>query len=169
MTGADIIARAVADLGLGEDPPGSNRSPILDALCEDAGIEPDSPWCALILCWRWLKPMRTGIVKTDHGRAWSFNGRLFYPSASGLRLWKYNQHLRVTPGGLLRLGDIGIEDHGGGKSHVYVVELARHKRGDVVAISGNTNDMGSREGNVVGRNVRRLDRAVGFLRVWGEP
>lgn len=41
-----LIARALVDVGLLEEPPGSNRSPVIDSYLNAVGSPLGSPWCA---------------------------------------------------------------------------------------------------------------------------
>ena len=60
------------------------------------------------------------------------------------------------------VGDIFIQDHGGGLGHCGIVESLGI--GVVHTIDGNTNDTGSREGYEVIRKIRPLHSIKGYLR-----
>ena len=65
---------------------------------------------------------------------------------------------------LLKPGVLGVEDHQGGKGHVYMVLGIVDPRMDLVrCISPNSSTPGSREGGGVVEQQRMLSRARGFL------
>lgn len=48
--GYEIVLRALCDLGICEQPEGSNRGGRIDAMCKRLGIEPPAYWCAIWVC-----------------------------------------------------------------------------------------------------------------------
>ncbi len=70
----DVVLRALADIGVCEDPPGSNRGPQVDAYNQAAGAPIGSYWCASAVgrWWRdagWAVP--PGYASCDHWMQWA--------------------------------------------------------------------------------------------------
>lgn len=163
MTAADLVrvARKYLELGVHEEPRGSNSGPYIDDWLKEFGLPPGCPWCSASAC-AWVKEASGGTYPVG-----------FRPSASGMRLLEKNAALLLP-----RLrdpvpGDIVVWSHGHGKSHVAVVTEFHPAvmRGEFTMfehISGNSNDEGSREGYKVARNISPLGdvRIAGFIRAW---
>lgn len=67
----DIVIRALCDVGIEEDPPGSNRGPQIDRYCSAVGSPLGSYWCAAALS-EWFRDAGAAIPPQDAGscQAW---------------------------------------------------------------------------------------------------
>jgi hypothetical protein len=154
---AQAITIARSQIGVMEQPPGSNRGPQVDEYVRRVGLSPAGrfAWCAAFLYFCFdeaaLAQARANpVVKTagvlDH---WETAGRRGVPRITSARA--------VQDPGLVQPGHIFIIDTGapGGGGHTgLVVEVLG---GKVVTIEGNTNDAGSAEGvGVFERQSRKI-------------
>lgn len=137
-----VVAVASSQVGNCEQPRGSNQGPEVDQYLASVGINFPAAWCAAFVYWCHCE---AGID---------------IPKTGGvLDLWNKASANRVTDP---QPGDVVIFDCGGGKGHTGIVELVD---GDtLMAIEGNTNDDGSRDGYEVARRQRSAGTAKGFLR-----
>jgi hypothetical protein len=143
---------AVSQLGVHEQPKGSNRGPQVDEYIKSVGLDPAGkyPWCMAFLYWCFLQAAER-------------MGRLtpLYKTGGVLEQWRMRKDkYRVTSP---QPGDIGIMDFGKGVGHVVIV-LKVNDNGIVDTIEGNTNDDGSREGYEVCKRVRQQSKMLGYLR-----
>lgn len=139
---------AILQIGVSEDPKGSNSGPVINKYLESVGLNPGYSWCMAFIYWccKESNP-NTQLVKT----------------AGVLSQWneippeyKFDSPLP---------GDIFIMDFGGGHGHTGFVEDVQ---GDIIhTIEGNSNEDGSREGYEVCRKPggRHLSSIKGFIRV----
>lgn len=155
---------AATQVGVMEQPPGSNRGPQVDEYLKSVGLHPESdsyPWCAAFVYWTFQKAaaqlgrenpcIRTAGV-LDH---WNRAGR------AGIT--------RILPAhvaddfSLLKPGLIFVISMERGKGHMGIVEDFRNDR--LVTIEGNTNLPGDRDGGgVFRRHARKLsDINKGFI------
>lgn len=141
-----VVDVACSQLGVEEEPHGSNRGPEVDQYLAAVGINFAAAWCAAFVVW-------------CHQQA-----GVNIPKTGGvLDLWNKAENNRVsTP----EPGDVVIFDYGGGKGHTGIVESVNGH--SITTIEGNTNDDGSREGYEVARRTREVAKAKGFLRFGGE-
>lgn len=163
---AEALKVAVSQIGVMEQPPGSNRGPEVDRYLRTAGLDPtqDSfPWCAAFVFWCFSEAAKTlgrqnPVMRTagvlDH---WDRAG-----AASVERITAAKAHMHEA---LVQPGHIFIIDTGepGGGGHTGLIEHV--VAGKLVTIEGNTNDGGTREGiGVFRRRGRRIrDVNVGFI------
>lgn len=160
--GASELARAAAaiangQVGVTEQPHGSNSGPMVDKYLACVGQPPGNAWCAAFVCWCILEAAdqlgaRPSLLK----------------SASALKLWKRNPHLQLPVSELTpdEIPCVAIWDHGGSKGHTGLV--VGMDRDHLVTIEGNSDASGSRTGgSVVAQTKRRLDdpQLVGFVRI----
>lgn len=161
---AEVLAVAASQVGVMEEPPGSNRGPQVDAYLRSAGLDPAAgsfAWCAAFVYWCFDQAcQRLGrpnpAVKTagvlNH---WRGAGR------KGVPLLRHDEAMadpsRIRPGSLF------VYSTGGGFGHIGLVEEVRPGR--LVTIEGNTNDGGSREGiGVFRRDQRKIAHVnLGFI------
>ena len=154
---AKAIEIARSQIGIMEQPPGSNRGPEVDEYVRRAGLNPGGKfaWCAAFLYFCFDEAAIAGgranpVIKTagvlDH---WERAGRKGVPRITGPKA--------VEDPGLVQPGHIFIIDTGapGGGGHTgLVVEVVG---GKLVTIEGNTNDLGSAEGvGVFKRESRKI-------------
>lgn len=161
---AGALAFAATQIGVMEQPLGSNRGPEVDAYLRSVGLDPTKgayAWCAAFVYYCFQQAAtRLGranpVVKTagvlDH---WSKAGKAGVPRIFGADA--LNNPALVKP------GHIFILDYGGGAGHTGLVESVNG--GKLVTIEGNTNDGGSREGIGVFRRTSRkiADVKKGFI------
>lgn len=142
---------AISQLGVHEQPKGSNRGPEVDEYIKSVGLDPagKNPWCAAFVYWCFDQAAKSmgrqnPLFKTGHV----------------LTSWKMrkDKFRALTP----QPGDIGIMDFGKGTGHMFIVETAHIDHTD--NIEGNTNDEGSREGYEVCRRSRQRAKVLGYLR-----
>ncbi len=128
------LARAVADIGVAEIG-GNNRGPRVEEYLASVGLPGGYPWCcAAVYYWFRLAAQQLDVTNPCPR------------TGAGLKLWKLAdtawKDSNPAPGAIYVL------DHGGGNSHVGLVETCAD--GNVLTeVSGNTNAAGSREGNCV--------------------
>lgn len=141
-----VISIAQSQVGVAEQPHGSNKGPEVDEYLACVGIHFPAAWCAAFVVWCHLQ------------------AAISIPKTGGvLDLWNKSAANRVdTP----EPGDVVIFDYGGGKGHTGIVEAVSCHT--ITTIEGNTNDDGSREGYEVARRSREISKAKGFLRFGGE-
>jgi hypothetical protein len=153
------LAVAAREIGVGEEPAGSNRGPRVDQYLRAVGLDPargSFAWCAAFVYWCFARAAdelgRTNpVVRTagvlDH---WRRAGEAGIPRLSAAEA--NEDPARVQPGMLFVL------DTGGGAGHTGFVE--RVEGGRLVTVEGNTNDDGSREGVGVFRRSGRKIAAI---------
>ncbi len=155
------IEIATGEIGVREDPMGSNRGKRVEQYQASVGVDPGEPWCAafLFFCFREAAKalkvpnpvIKTGSVLDHWNRA----------RDKGIKTLLHDEALddpsKVKP------GMIFIISTGGGNGHTGIV--TRVAGGKLETIEGNTNDGGSREGIGVfdrtGRSIASINR--GFI------
>lgn len=158
------LSVALSQVGVMEDPPGSNRGPKVDEYLKSAGLDPSAgsfAWCAAFVYWSFSQAatrlgtsnpaIRTAGV-LDH---WKKAGQV------GITRLLAGQILDDLS--LLKPGLVFVINTGGGRGHMGLVEDFRDDR--LITIEGNTNLPGDREGvGVFRRNGRTIsDINQGFL------
>lgn len=160
----EALKMAITQIGVMEQPPGSNRGPEVDRYLRAAGLDPTKgnfPWCASFVYFCFNEAAKAlgrqnPVIRTagvlDH---WQRAGTAGIP-----RITAASAHMHEA---LVKPGLIFIIDTGGGAGHTGFVENV--VAGKLVTVEGNTNDGGSREGvGVFRRNGRRIrDINVGFV------
>lgn len=160
---ASAVHMAVREIGVMEDPRGSNRGPRVDQYVTATGLSPSGrfAWCAcfVFFCYKEAAAAlgrSNPVVRTagvlDH---WNRAGAKGVPRIT-------NAQASSNPG-LVRPGHIFIMNFGSGLGHTGIVE--RVTGGKLVTIEGNTNTGGSREGiGVFRRELRKIvDINKGFI------
>ncbi len=154
---------AATQVGVMEDPLGSNRGPQVDKYIASVGLDPAGKhaWCVALLFFCFeeaskqlarANPMiRTGGVLTHWDKA----------GVSGIPRIKTER--AVNDPALVKPGQIFVIDAGGGLGHSGFVE--RVVGGKLVTIEGNTNQDGSRNGIGVFRRFERKINSInrGFI------
>jgi hypothetical protein len=170
---ASVLKTASAEVGVMEEPPGSNRGPRVDQYLKAAGLDPAAgsfAWCAAFVYWCFRESALglsrpNPVVRTagvmDHWRRAEQAGarRLVADDATA-------DPSRVHP------GMIFILDTGGGSGHTGLVEAI--EGGRLITVEGNTNDGGSREGVGVfrrnGRKINSINRGfIDYSGIGGAP
>jgi hypothetical protein len=159
----EALQVAASQVGVLEEPPGSNRGPQVDEYITTIGLDPagQHPWCAAFVyfCFNEAAKMRNvpnPAIKTasvlDH---WNKAGRRGVPRLLTMEA--------VNNPALVKSGMIFVISAGGGKGHTGLVEAVTG--GKLKTVEGNTNDGGSREGIGVfrrdGRNIADINK--GFI------
>jgi len=162
---AEALKVAQSEIGVMEDPPGSNRGPRVDEYVRRVGLSPKGkfPWCAAFVYFCFDEAAKTlgrsnPVIKTasvlDH---WN------RAAEEGVR--RLTGTKAVQNPELVQPGHIFIIDTGdpGGAGHTGLV--LQVNGGKLVTIEGNTNDGGSREGVGVfrrdGRKIAQINK--GFI------
>lgn len=148
---ADLVRRAMADIGIEESASAANRSPYLDAIARQFGSPLGSAWCALILG-RWCRDVGVRIPPREVGavRAWQ-------RWAQDTGAWKPKSDTPLP-------GDIALYDMrpDGVGDHIGVV-IRGHERGPRT-VEGNTSWAGhSREGVAVVAKPIAASLVLGYI------
>ncbi|MFV0261396.1 MAG: CHAP domain-containing protein [Kluyvera sp.] len=138
-----IIDIAKSQLGVSEQPLGSNDGPQVKEYLKSAGIDFPAAWCAAFVVWCHLQASINSIPKTG----------------GVLDLWNKSPDNRVIDP---QPGDVMILDYGNGQGHTGIVIEVNGNT--LTTIEGNTNDDGSREGYEVAQRSRSAGKCKGFLR-----
>lgn len=155
---------AQSQIGIMEQPKGSNRGPEIDQFLRSVGLDPKTgsyAWCAAFVFWCFNEAgsqtaMNNPVVRTagvmDH---WNKAGQRHIPRL--LMNDAFNDPAKIKPGFLF------VISTGGGLGHIGFVE--RVNSGLLTTIEGNTSNNGSREGIGVfrreSRKVSQINR--GFI------
>lgn len=162
----EALRIAATQIGVMEQPLGSNRGPEVDRYLRTVGLDPAEgsfPWCAAFVFSCFDEAARAlgranPVIRTagvlDH---WTQAGSRGIPRLTAA---KAHMHEALVRPGLIFIIDTGAP---GGAGHTGLIEGVDN--GKLVTIEGNTNDGGSREGVGVfrrtGRRVRDIN--VGFI------
>jgi peptidoglycan hydrolase-like protein with peptidoglycan-binding domain len=142
---APAMDQALALVGTVEDPPGSNRGTLIDALNKNAGIPLGSPWCAAFATGMYAYSPKNPFAKG-------------IGSAYKISEWGKKQKCTVEAKGVAMGGDILVILRGDGHGHVGLVAA---DLGDKVAtIEGNS-------GNAVKQLIRKKADLTSFVRPLG--
>lgn len=145
---------------------GPNKGPMLKEVFEADNYDPNGekpgddgyPWCAAFVCYVLRKAME------QHGGPFTFS-RPVTPSAFGFEKWSLAQdgstHTKMKPRGDIQKDDIVIY----GFSHIGIATSGVDKTGHFMAVEGNTNKEGSREGTHVLRKRRHIDQVRSRIRI----
>ncbi|MBM6483439.1 CHAP domain-containing protein [Klebsiella pneumoniae] len=141
---SEVLKVAVSQIGVCEQPKGSNKGPEVSQYLRTVGINFPAAWCAAFVVWCHQQAGVTTIPRTG----------------GVLDMWNKARakHSVNEP----QPGDVFIMDFGRGKGHTGFVE--RFSGDSVHTIEGNTDANGGREGYEVARRTRKLSSIKGFLR-----
>ncbi len=138
------LSVAISQLGVHEEG-GNNRGQRVEEYLASVGLPGGYSWCAAFVHWCFKQAAaRIGLVNPC-------------PKTGGvLKLWTLTEPIcrATTPAP----GAIYVLDHGGGKGHAGIIETVSD--GAIREISGNTNALGSREGNAVARHAGASPEAI---------
>jgi hypothetical protein len=137
---------AISQLGVHEQPKGSNSGPEVDEYLKSVGIGFPAAWCMAFVYWCVKKSgIKNPLIR------------------SGGVLSQWNVVDKKYKFAKPQVGDIFIMDYGKGLGHTGFVERVE---GLIIhTIEGNTNDEGSREGYEVCRRTREISKCRGFIRI----
>jgi len=158
---AKSLEIAITQIGVVENPLGSNRGSEVDEFLRSVGLNPvgqNYSWCAAFVYWCFNNAAKQLQVNNP-----------LIKTAGVLNHWnkttcnKIVKATAIANPALIQPGHIFIIDHGGGMGHTGLVESLNG--GNIVTIEGNTNDSLSRNGYGVFRLTRRKvsDVNKGFL------
>lgn len=161
-----LVAAAVSQLGVSEQPPGSNQGPDLlkfwQATDYPDGMDNREPWCSAFQCWvvQWAMQHATqppaGLTKDTR------------PTTAAVKGWipwamQHSDFVTVLSPSVAvpRPGDIVVYIF----SHVGIVESYNSQRvPSLSCIEGNSNSDGSAEGYEVVRHRRTIAQCRAFIR-----
>jgi hypothetical protein len=140
---ASALARANSQIGVMEQPIGSNRGPMVDVFLKSVGVPPGNYWCMAFVNWCF-----------QNGSADAGISNTFPKTAGCIDAWnrvKADMPRRIVTRAaamadpsLVKPGFVFILDHGGGNGHTGFVS---HQSGGALAtIEGNSNATGSANG-----------------------
>lgn len=152
---------ALTQLGVKEQPPGSNSGPEVSGYLFAVGLNPGYAWCAAFVYWCFLKAAESLAIENPLCKTAGVLMHWNQAKGRGARLITRAQAL--TNPALIQPGQVMVMDFGGGKGHTGIVESVDAKTLTVTCIEGNTNAAGSREGIEVARKTRRIATLKGFL------
>ncbi|HEX2084845.1 MAG TPA: CHAP domain-containing protein [Solirubrobacteraceae bacterium] len=141
---ARMVALAQAEVGVAEQPPGSNNSPrIAQYRSATAGAPGPGPWCAYFTSWL---ARQAGVPVGEHGQG--------FGSVDALYAWaqRSGRAFSASSGQDPRPGDLIVWDE-----HIGIVESVRPD-GSVQTIEGNSSDR-------VSRRVHATGSALGYVRM----
>jgi hypothetical protein len=141
---ARMVARAQAEVGQAEQPPGSNNSPrIAQYRSATAGAPGPGPWCAYFTSWL---ARGAGVPVGDQGQG--------FGSVDALYAWaqKSGRAIPASSGQDPKPGDLIVWDE-----HIGIVESVRPD-GSIQTIEGNSSDR-------VSRRVHPKGDAIGYVRL----
>jgi hypothetical protein len=146
----EAVSVAITQLGVMENPLGSNSGPEVNQYLASVNLGPGFFWCAAFVYWC-FNEAAANIGKTNP----------VFKTAGCLAHWNNTTGKKILTAdavdnpGLLKPGHIFIMSHGGGAGHTGIVE--RVEGGFVHTIEGNSNDSGSRNGIGVFRIKRKIN------------
>lgn len=157
-----IIART--QIGVREDPVGSNRGPEVDAYIRSVGLDPEDdsyPWCAAFIYWSFQEAADS--VGRDNPAIQTAGVLDHWNKAGRKGITRFSPKQIEEDFSVLRSGMLFVISTGQGKGHMGIVEGFRD--GCLVTIEGNTNFSGGREGvGVFRRTSRKIsDINKGFI------
>lgn len=133
---SSVIGHAWSQVGVSEEPLGSNSGPQVDGYLRHVGLGPGNPWCAAFVSWCvWHGAFDIGLDESE---------LKFKKTGSAQGLY-FKNHDLILDGPDEEC--IGVIVHPGGKGHAFFV--LDHYGGMARTIEGNSNNDGSREGHSV--------------------
>ena len=141
--GAGVLAAAQREVGVAEQPPGSNDSPRIAAYRRATAGSGVGPWCAYFTSWA---AREAGMPVGDQGQG--------FGSVDALYSWAQRAGRAVPngPGVVPRPGDLIVWDE-----HIGIVENVQPD-GSIATIEGNSSDR-------VSRRVHPASSALGYVRM----
>jgi hypothetical protein len=141
--GAGVLAAAQREVGVAEQPPGSNDSPRIAVYRRATAGSGVGPWCAYFTSWA---AREAGMPVGDQGQG--------FGSVDALYSWAQRAGRAVPngPGVVPRPGDLIVWDE-----HIGIVENVQPD-GSIATIEGNSSDR-------VSRRVHPASSALGYVRM----
>ncbi len=156
-----VIAFASTQVGVMENPLGSNSGPEVNGYLKAVGLPPGHYWCAAFTYFCYQKAAEKLGRPNPHIKT---AGVLNHWNKAGTK----PKVVRVTKAQalanpmLVKPGCLFIIDHGKGKGHTGIVKEVANN-GILVTIEGNTNNDGSRNGIGVFQRKRSISKINGFI------
>ncbi len=147
LTQAIQIARS--QVGVMEDPPGSNRGAEVNKYLHSVDCPPGSYWCAGFVYWCFKEAARNLNRENP-----------LYKTGGCLMHWNNSQGKKIRGAeaannpSLVKPGQVFIIDHGSGMGHTGIIEKA--EGGFIHTIEGNSNPTGSSNGIGVFQLQRKI-------------
>jgi hypothetical protein len=160
---SDRVLRSIVDIaskevGVTEDPPGSNKGPRINQYLESIGLKPGLPWSVAFIYWVYRQAGAANKLRKTGSVMQLWNG--INPAERISQKEAMANPQLVKPGNLffIQLGRTG--------GHIGIVERVQGET--IFTIEGNSNDKGSEEGTGVIRGVRQISSAtLGFSNFGG--
>jgi hypothetical protein len=153
----EAIKVAASQVGVMEDPPGSNRGKKVEEYLASTGLDGGHYWCAAFVYWCFLKASETlgkknPVFKTAHCMT-------HWNKTPGKKIAVADA---VNKPSLIKPGHIFIINTGGASGHTGIVEKV--EGGFIHTIEGNSNPQGSSNGIGVFRLKRKISKInKGFI------
>lgn len=147
-----LLEVAAKEVGVMEQPLGSNRGPRVDEYLRSVGLDPTKgswPWCAAFCYWCFRTALSDIYVPLDPKIEIPPRTAGVIDHWSKTRGYKYGPNTNPIP-----VGAFFLIDEGHGLGHMGIVEVVN--KDVLTTIEGNTNEDGSRNGVGVFRRKRRL-------------
>ncbi|MFT3765686.1 MAG: CHAP domain-containing protein [Minicystis sp.] len=157
---ATVLKIAESQVGVRENPPNSNRGTEVDAYQRAVGNPLGVAWCAAFVYWCFDRAAKQ--LGADNPVVRTGGCLLHWQKARSQGVRAITAQQAADDPSLVQPGHIFIMDHGNGLGHTGFVQRVRG--GLLDTIEGNTNMLGSREGDGVYAKQRRIDEvSAGFL------
>lgn len=145
-----LLSIARSQLGIAEDPKGSNRGYHVEKYLSSVGLPGGNPWCMAFVYWCVQQACNESKIKNP-----------LIKTGGVLDQWTRIDAKLKTKNPVP--GDVFIMRFGHGTGHTGIVEKVDGEY--IQTLEGNTNDDGSREGYEVARRRRLRTNIVGYIRV----
>ena len=148
---AEALKVAISQIGVMEEPPGSNRGKKVEEYQASVGIGPGTFWCAAFVYWCFQKAAekigrKNPVLKTGHCMT-------HWNNTPGKKILAANA---VNNPSLIKPGHIFLINTGGSHGHTGIIESV--EGGFINTIEGNSDPNGSSNGIGVFRNKRKLSK-----------
>lgn len=145
----EALKIAVSQIGVMEDPPGSNKGQKVEEYQASAGIPAGTFWCAAFLYWCFQKASenlsrKNPVLRTGHCMT-------HWNNTKGKKIAAADA---VNKPSLVKPGHLFIINTGGTHGHTGIIEKV--EGGFIHTIEGNTDPTGGRNGIGVFKNTRKL-------------
>ena len=154
----EVIRIAQGEIGVSEDPPGSNKGPRVEEYLRAVDLGPGYAWCCAFVFWCFMM----ACLKLNRPNP-------FLKTAGCMQLWKKSggviiklKEALANPA-LLEPGLVFIISRGDGKGHTGIVTGVQD--GYILTIEGNTNNTHASEGVMVCALRRKISTiSLGFIK-----
>lgn len=154
MLAEKTLQIAISQLGVEENPKGSNSGPQVNQYLKSVGLGPGFAWCMAFVYWCVNEACKQLVIENPLLKT---GGVLYQLRHTKCRIIPVKSWQAVKP------GDIFIMEFKNGKGHAGIVKSIRN--GIVHTVEGNTNDEGSREGYEVCERERSITSIKAFIQL----